>query len=127
MQTSSAMPNPQHVFAAPLKPPPVLGPVISLLQYDSFIQRFKRILSDIHSGLVSVGMPCEVGLQAMGDDIAQVLARSALLSQPVSENGGLQPSGDGRPTLDFSMSLLMSEREDLLRVNGEASIRIGGQ
>lgn len=112
--------------AFPLKAQPILGSIISLLQYHSFTSRLRRILNDISTGLKEAGMANEVDMTSVGDDLKEVLARSALL---LDESDGLpEPSPlQHQPTPDTALSYLMMERENLLRLSGEATLRVAGR
>lgn len=103
--------------------PHILNPVIALLQYDSFVTRLRRIFGDISSQLKHVGIACETNLTAVSDDVHAILARAALL--PGGDSSG--SSSDIRPpSLETSVQALLAGREEV-KVNGEATLRVGGQ
>ncbi|KAG9015448.1 hypothetical protein FRB94_000052 [Tulasnella sp. JGI-2019a] len=106
---------------------PILAPVVSLLQYDSLITRMRRTLNNLSSELNKAGIPCEAQLRAVGDDVREVLVRGALMSEFDVDGQAIPLLSDSIPTLEGSIAALTSEREELLRVSGEASLKIGGR
>ncbi|KAG8949261.1 hypothetical protein FRC04_008863 [Tulasnella sp. 424] len=128
----TALPNqgfPQLQLPTSLKQEPILGPVISLLQYDSFVTRLRFILGNIRKSLTAASVACDVDFNPVGDDIGDVLARSALFSGSETSdlNSGLSSLSEVRPTLESSLNALMHDRDNFLKVNGEATIRVGHQ
>lgn len=106
---------------------PILAPVVSLLQYNSVVTRMRRILNNLSAELNAVGIPCESELRAVGDDVREVLVRGALMSEFDVAGQSAPLLSDSIPTLESSIAALTSEREELLRVSGEASLRVGGR
>ncbi|KAG8902431.1 hypothetical protein FRB99_004494 [Tulasnella sp. 403] len=114
-----------HLIAATITP--ILGPVISLLQFDSFILRIRRVFDDISKHMRSAGIPCEIEINPVGDDIKDVLYKGALFSETDSAKPHMSTAMDVRPTLESSMMALLNERDDLLKVNGEATLRLANR
>ncbi|KAG9049505.1 hypothetical protein FS837_009985 [Tulasnella sp. UAMH 9824] len=131
-RSRTALPNqgfPHQQLPTSLKQEPILGPIISLLQYDSFVTRLKTILGNIQKSFKAASVACDVDFSPVGDDIGEVLARSALFSGSDTSDSasGLSSLSEVRPTLETSLSALMHDRENFLKVNGEATIRVGHQ
>lgn len=131
-RSRTALPNqgfPHQQLPTSLKQEPILGPIISLLQYDSFVTRLKTILGNIQKSFKAASVACDVDFNPVGDDIGEVLARSALFSGSDTSDSvsGLSSLSEVRPTLETSLSALMHDRENFLKVNGEATIRVGHQ
>ncbi|KAG9017957.1 hypothetical protein FRB90_012843 [Tulasnella sp. 427] len=119
----------QQQLPTSLRQEPILGPIISILQYDSFVNRLKNILENIQRSLRAASVACDLNFNPVGDDIGEVLANSALFSGTETSDpaSGILSLSDVRPTLETSLSALMHDRENFLRVNGEATIRVGHQ
>ncbi|KAG8890593.1 hypothetical protein FRB98_007147 [Tulasnella sp. 332] len=94
---------------------PILAPVVSLLQYRSVVTHMRRTLGNLSSELIKVGIPCEAELRAVGDDVREVLVRGALMSEFDVTGQPAAGVSDFIPTLESSISMLTSEREELLR------------
>lgn len=131
-RSRTTLPNqgfPQQTLPTSLKQEPILGPIISLLQYDSFVTRLKSILGNIQKSFKAASIACDVDFNPVGDDIGEALSRSALFSglDASDSTSGLSSLSEVRPTLETSLSALMHDRENFLKVNGEATIRVGHQ
>ena len=110
----------------PAKPQPILGPIIALLQYYSFVSDLHRTLSSIRSQLQVAGIPSRLDMKPVGDDIADVLTRSDLLAESETANAAAPVTTlDGKVNnLETSANAFFAEREELLRVKGEATVSI---
>ncbi|KAG8959702.1 hypothetical protein FRC03_007619 [Tulasnella sp. 419] len=116
----------------PFVPPPILAPVISLLQYTSFINRLKHMFNNLKRECARVGMECEVDMTSVGDDIKDVLSKAELV-QPSDKDVALETgiagsrSAAGAAITGKTGKTGVQEREELLKVGGEAILRIGGR
>ncbi|KAF8341421.1 subunit 17 of mediator complex-domain-containing protein [Cantharellus anzutake] len=95
-----------------LRPPSVLAPIVSLLQYYSFCVSLKRLFEALQVGLTEVGVPCNVVFTAVGNDPTELI--SSLLSYPEmnhtpSDNSsswiGVEVTGEALVWIDDKHSL----------------------
>ena len=84
------------------------------------------MFDDISKHMANAGIPCDIEINAVGDDVREVLYKGALFSDADSAKPNTSSANDVRPTLESSMMSLLTEKDDL-KVNGEATLRLANR
>ena len=102
---------------AGLRPQRILAPIVSLIQYHSFVNQLWARLHLIQGELVAAGIPCELSRIGVGEDMSEVLLTHRLLS---SEQGIVPP-----PPIAQHSIVQPKDIDDSFNVGGESVLRIG--